>query len=253
MMSDHMNDSFSKKSFFIGFGVGIMSMLSVGFFVLLIILLAGNGVSFSKKNLTASVGGQVPSVADQGAPPEITLQDVSKDDHIRGDKSAEIAVVEYSDLECPFCKRFHQSMKDLLVAYPGKVKWVYRHFPLDQLHSKARKEATATECAFDLGGNEKFWEYTDKIFENTPSNNGLDLSLLPQFAKQIGLNEKKFNTCLESDKFADKIQTQVDDAIRAGARGTPYSVIITPDGGKYPLEGALPTEQLKQAVGQFLQ
>ena len=109
-----------------------------------------------------------------------TLDPVTPADHILGNPNAEVFIVEYSDLECPFCKQFHKSMLEIMSEYgaEGKVAWVYRHFPLDQLHSKARKEAEATECATELGGNDAFWEYTNKIFEITPSNNGLNLELL---------------------------------------------------------------------------
>ena len=83
---------------------------------------------------------------------------VTSEDHIRGDINAPVKIVEYSDTECPFCKRFHTTMQEVYNEYgkTGKVAWVYRHFPLDQLHSKARKEAEATECAAELGGNDKF-------------------------------------------------------------------------------------------------
>ena len=72
---------------------------------------------------------------------------VSDDDHKRG--SGTVYVIEYSDLECPFCKQFHSTLQDMMVEYEGKVVWVYRHFPLDMLHPKARAEAAATECAFE--------------------------------------------------------------------------------------------------------
>ena len=108
------------------------------------------------------------------------LDPVRADEHISGNPRAEIFIVEYSDFECPFCKTFHQTMKEIMREYPadGKVAWVYRHFPLDQIHSQARKEGEASECAAELAGNKGFWDYTNKLFEITPSNNKLDLGLL---------------------------------------------------------------------------
>lgn len=97
--------------------------------------------------------------------------DYDKDD-VRGPKNGKITLIEYSDLECPFCKRFHETMKQLLAKYPNDVRWVYRHSPIDQLHSKARSEAAAVECAREQG---KFWELTDLIFKVTPGNDGLVL------------------------------------------------------------------------------
>ena len=84
------------------------------------------------------------------------IKPVAAMDHIRGDAKAPVKVVEFSDPECPFCKRFHDTMREVVKAYDGKVAWVYRHFPLDSLHSKARKETEAMECAAELGGNDKF-------------------------------------------------------------------------------------------------
>jgi protein-disulfide isomerase len=95
------------------------------------------------------------------------IRPVSAEDHIRGNPNAPIVIVEYSDTECTFCSRFHKIMKQVMDEYgkAGKVAWVYRYFPLDQIHPKARKEAEALECAAELGGNDKFWAYTDRIYE----------------------------------------------------------------------------------------
>jgi protein-disulfide isomerase len=130
----------------------------------------------------------------------------------------------------------------------GKVAWVYRHFPLDQLHSKARKEAEATECAGELGGNEKFWSYLDRLMEITPANNGLDLAELPKIAQYVGLDVSKFNACLDSGKYAKKVQEQLTNAEATGGRGTPWSIVVGPDGKKYPLSGAQPLSAIKQLV-----
>src|SRR3990172_9010082 len=105
------------------------------------------------------------------------LRPVSKGrDHIRGDPAAPVTLVEYSDFECPFCKRFHGTVKKLVDESGGRVRWVFRHFPLDDLHPvKARKEAVASECAAELGGNDAFWKFADRFFELTPSNNRTDI------------------------------------------------------------------------------
>lgn len=153
---------------------------------------------------------------------------VSAEDHIRGNPNAEITIIEYSDTECPFCKRFHTSMQGIIDTYgkDGQVAWVYRHFPLDGLHSKTRKEAEATECAGELGGDESFWKYIDLVYTNTPANNGLDLAKLPEFAKSIGLDGAKFEQCLASGKYADKVGADLQSGIKIGIQGTPYSVMV---------------------------
>ena len=173
---------------------------------------------------------------------EIQIEPVTADDHILGNPKAPIMIVEFSDTECPFCKDFHTTMHKVIDTYgkTGKVAWVYRHFPIDTLHSKARKEAEATECAAELGGNDGFWKYIDGIYKKTPSNNGLDLSLLPKIAEENGLNKTEFETCLNSGRYADKVEKQYKDAVAAGGQGTPYTVIITKY-EKIPIsEGAIP-------------
>jgi protein-disulfide isomerase len=178
------------------------------------------------------------------------IRPVGDGDHIRGSRDAEVFVIEYSDTECPFCKQFHKTMKQVIDEYgdKGKVAWVYRHFPLDQLHSKARKEAVALECANELGGSDAFWKYTDRIYEITPANNGLDLAQLPVIAQFVGLDVQKFNTCLASNKYDKKIEDDVANATLIGGRGTPWSVVVHKKGKKYPLSGAQPLTSVKQII-----
>ena len=81
-------------------------------------------------------------------------------------KKAELIVVEFSDLDCPFCQKIHGTLQQVVDEYQGKVAWVYRHSPIDSLHPKARKKAEATECAAELGGNEAFWKFVAKFYED---------------------------------------------------------------------------------------
>jgi len=174
---------------------------------------------------------------------------VSSADHIRGNINAPVKIVEYSDTECPFCKQFHNTLKQVVAEYGDQVAWVYRHFPLDSLHSK---EAEATECAAELGGNDKFWAYLDRLMEVTPSNNGLDAAELPKIAQYVGLDVAKFNTCLSSGKYAQKIEEHVQNAMATGGQGTPWSVVIGKGDKKYPLSGAQPYQNVKQLIDTAL-
>ncbi len=178
------------------------------------------------------------------------MRAITKDDHIRGNPNAPVKIVEYSDTECPFCKRFHVTMNQVMNEYgkDGKVAWVYRHFPIDQLHPEARKQSEATECANELGGNDKFWEYLDRVYEVTPSNNGLRLTELPKIAEFVGLDVVKFNACLESGKYAAHVESDYQDAGATGGNGTPWSIVVDKNGKKYPLSGAQPYEALKQLI-----
>ncbi len=175
---------------------------------------------------------------------------ISSTDHIRGNPDAPVKIVEYSDTECPFCKRFHTTMKEVIAEYgkDGKVAWVYRHFPLDQLHSKARKEAVALECANEQGGNDKFWSYADRLYEVTPANNGLDPAELPKIAQYVGLDIQRFNTCLSSTKYDQHIEDEVQNAVATGGNGTPWSIVVGKNNKKYPLSGAQPLSAVKQLI-----
>lgn len=178
---------------------------------------------------------------------------VNSNDHILSNPEAPIVFVEYSDLECPFCKDFHNSMHQIINKYgkDGTVAWVYRHFPITQLHSKAPREAEATECAASLGGNDGFWAYTDRLYEITPSNNGLDLSELPNIAEEVGLDKDAFNECLNSGNFKKQIERSFQEAVDAGARGTPHTVIIVGN-QQVPIEGAQPFSSLDGFVQSIL-
>lgn len=177
------------------------------------------------------------------------LRPVSKGrDHIRGDTAAAVTLVEYSDFECPFCKRFHATAKRLVDESKGQVNWVYRHFPLDELHpGKARKEAVASECAAEIGGNDAFWKFADRFFELTPSNNRTDIdTVLPQIAREIGLDKTRFASCLGSGRHDRRIAEDVKDAVATGGQGTPWSFIVSKSGKAYPLSGAQPYAAVKQ-------
>ncbi len=228
--------------FLVGLVFGLLIAGTAGF---VWTITKGSGTTFGGGN----GGTQPPSPTGQ---PEIVIAPVTDKDHVRGDlKKAKVAIVEYSDTECPFCKDFHPTLKQVAQEYGDKVAWVYRHFPLEQLHPKALKEAEATECVNELGGPEKFWAFLDKVYEVTPANNGLDAAQLPVLAQQVGVDRTKFETCLSSGKYSQKIQDDIAAAGAAGAQGTPYSVILTGD-QKIPLEGAVPFAQIKSALDQLL-
>lgn len=101
---------------------------------------------------------------------QANLSPLSPTDHVLGDINAAVTVIEYSDLECPFCIRFHTVQETIMKEYAGRVKWVHRHFPLD-FHANAKPYAYAAECAAEVGGNDAFWKMIDYIFKNQPLKN----------------------------------------------------------------------------------
>ncbi|MBI4692318.1 MAG: DsbA family protein [Candidatus Terrybacteria bacterium] len=180
---------------------------------------------------------------------------IGPDDHVLGSPEAALTFILFTDFECPFCKRFNVTTKQMMEEYgkQGKILLVFRHFPLDSLHTKSRKEAEASECASDIGGNDKFWQYVDRLFEITPSNDKLELTELPKIAEYVGIDKEKFNECLNSGKFAARVQKDYEDAVASGAEGTPYFVIINKKGEKYPVSGALPYSEIKLILNQLLE
>lgn len=176
---------------------------------------------------------------------------IKNGEFVYGNEKADYVLVEYSDTECPYCKVFHNTVKSIVDNSNGKIAWVYRHYPLS-FHPKAPKEAEAIECAGELGGKEKFFAYIDKIFEITPSNNGLDETDLPNIAEAIGLNKEKFNECLSSGRQKVKVDSDTKEGRKYKVEGTPYTFITKKDGNKLEtletLNGALPEESVKELL-----
>jgi len=199
----------------------------------------------SKPSLKEIGQQQAQNLPDTNSQPQPTAPSVefkiTKDDHVRGDFNAPITLVEFSDFECPFCGRHYPTMNKILNDYKGKVRLVYKHFPLG-FHPNARKAAEASECAGEQG---KFWEYHDKIFENQSS--GLSIEKFKQWAKDLGLNSNKFNDCLDSGKYAQKVQADYQEGSQKGVNGTPATFV----NGQL-VSGALPYESFKQIIDSLL-
>jgi protein-disulfide isomerase len=206
------------------------------------------------------IAGAVFLVGNTGAKPttngsKVTARayDAAKD-HILGNPDAPVKVVEYMDLECPHCKIFNTTMHQIMDYYgsSGKVAWVARPFPLGSIHSKAPKEAEAAECAADQGGDAMYYKYIDKLFEVTPSNNGLDLDQLPVIAKDVGVaNIDQFNQCLSSGKYTKRINDSYSEAIAAGGQGTPY-ILVMVGTDSVVLNGAQPYDSMRAAIDTVL-
>ena len=206
--------------------------------------------------------------ANQPAPEQkVTVRPVDQKDHIRGNPNALIMLVEYSDYECPFCSQFHATMKKAIDKYgaSGKIAWVYRHFPLKQLHPNAPKIAAASECVSELGGNDAFWKFTDLVFGEKPIEKRTDptdgkskdylgftdLKRLPEFAERAGVDRNKFELCNNSGKYDDTIAKDVTEAIAAGGNGTPHTLIVAGNEIKATLPGAIPFENYSGSNGQM--
>ncbi|HEY79967.1 MAG TPA: hypothetical protein EYP25_01945 [Anaerolineae bacterium] len=167
---------------------------------------------------------------------------------VMGDPNAPVTIVEFSDYQCPFCQRhFQQVLPQLKKDYidTGKVRYVFKDFPLS-FHKQAMPAAMAAECAGEQG---KYWEMHDKLFsERDKWNENPDVNnVMKQFAKELGLDEKPFNACFDSEKYKDEILADQQEGMAAGVQGTPAFFI----NGQF-LSGAQPYEVFKQIIDQIL-
>lgn len=179
------------------------------------------------------------------------VRPVDATDNIRGNPNAPIMIVEYSDYDCPFCKRFHEdTMMPIIEKYgaSGQVAWVYRHFPIEQLHPNAPQIAAAAECVAELGGNEAFWTFSDLIFGDRSTNQPTNVAALPEYAVTAGIDAAAYEECVESGRTRDNVTADFQDAVNAGAQGTPYSLVLV-GGQRAEINGA----QSFQVVDSMIQ
>lgn len=174
------------------------------------------------------------------------FEPISTTDHTRGNANAPLKLVEYSDLQCPFCKIFHKSMLELYPEYitSGKVFWAYRHFPLVTIHENAKNLSIASECVAKLGGEESYWKFINGIFGD-PSER-FDMAKLPIVAKDSGVNTGQFVRCYSAKETVGIVDAAMLSGTKMGISGTPYAVIITPSGKTFPLAQAYPAETLRE-------
>lgn len=230
-----MFDNVSPKlTFWFGVLAAISILSTVGFFLLLAQILEGSastvkGAATKNTNTAAAApSAAAPSAVQPSVPEEVIPTGTIALDSLRNIRGkGDLTIVEYSDTECPFCKRFHSTMLQVIKEYDGKVRWVYKHSPIESLHAKAPREAQAIECA---GEQKKFWEYTDELFVRTPSNDGLEDSELFAIADAVGLDRKKFDACIEAGGAKDTIAADSAEGQKYGLQGTPYSLVIDKTG-----------------------
>jgi protein-disulfide isomerase/Tfp pilus assembly protein PilF len=134
---------------------------------------------------------------------------------LRGSSQAPVMIVEFSDFQCPFCRKVQGTLKSLLETYQGQVSLAYRDFPLRGMHSQAEIAAEASRCAGEQG---RFWEYHDLLFANPEKLNRRGLA---EMAASVKLDEQRFDACLSSGKYAKQVEQDIQDGIRAGVEGTP--------------------------------
>lgn len=182
-----------------------------------------------------------------------TPRPVTEDDYIRGNPNAPILMIEYSDYDCPFCKQFHGTMNQIMDEYgvTGKVAWVYRQFPLAQLHPNAPRLSEAALCVGDIGGNDAFWKFTDRIFAEREIDEATNVTLIPDYVEMAGVDVEAYRTCMDSTEMEEVVAASVQDALNIGAEGTPYTVVVVGD-QQAVINGAMSYDVVKSIVDNLI-
>jgi protein-disulfide isomerase len=225
------------------------------FYSVLVVLAFAVGVlvgymAWGRGGAVAAVPAQAAAAADNpvqnSAPtptPEIVRYDIPWEGYPAiGPEDAEIVIVEFSDYQCPYCLRWHQQVyNELMAAYPGKIRLVYRNLPLTSIHPEAMPAAIAAECA---GDQNAYWPYHDALFSGKYE---LGQDAYKQYASDLGLDMAAFEICLVENPNADAIQADMDFAINLGIRSTPTFFV-----NGLAIVGAQPIEVFKSVIDREL-
>ena len=192
-----------------------------------------------------------PGLSATGNP--ALVRPVGTSDHILGNPAAKVMLVEYADFDCDFCKGFNQTLQEIVAneGAKGDVAWVFREFPLTEIHPNAMKHAEAAECVAQAAGNDAFWKFSDALYTNQP----VDPSQYGTLAKAIdGLPGDSFASCYANAATTVDARINADrqNALDMGAVGTPFSVILV--NGKAPVvvNGSYSYDEIKQMLDQAL-
>lgn len=196
----------------------------IGLSILAGAILISASIFYNTNSMVSKLGGTGGAVAAAGAkqaPSAPVKVNERSDAPVLGKKDAKVTIIEFSDFQCPYCKKFNDNtFAQIKKEYvdTGKAKIVFRHFPLS-FHVNAEIAGEAAECANRQG---KFWDYHDLLFKNGQADGaGLDSASLKKYAEQVGLNTAKFNSCLDNGETAEIVKKDFADGQAAGTTGTP--------------------------------
>lgn len=208
------------------------------------------------------IGGIIVAVSIYASTPRVStgvmgnpslVRPVSSSDHIFGNPAAKVVVVEYADFDCEYCKDFNETMHQIIAneGTSGQVAWVYRQFPLTEIHPNALSHARAAECVAQTAGNDAFWKFETALFTAQP----VDPASYGTLAKNIGVSGDAFASCYasaETTAINTRIMGDRKNALDMGAQGTPYSIILV--SGKPPVEmaGGYSYDAAKEIIDQAL-
>jgi len=236
----------------IGAGIAIVSIISA--FMAVNIMDTSPELQFEENSPTLT---PIPTQQPTQPPGPQLIQGLLDDDPVKGNPDATVTIVEFSDFQCPFCQRFHQTTLPLILENyvdTGKVKFVYRDYPIVGLHPNgAIPTALAAECADEQG---MFWQYHDKLFQTQKNWERLAtadvVNELKTFAADLELDTNQFNDCLNSGKYMDEINNDLQDGTSYGVTGTPGFFIGNEERGYIKVSGAQPYSVFQKVLDQML-
>lgn len=241
------NENLPKKT-----SISLPAAIVTGAVIIAIALMIVLGSKNSDSKPPKDTTNTTPPAEVKEVPADVAI--VRNNDHILGDPTkAEIAIIEYSDSDCPFCIKFHPTLQTIYKDYDGKVALVYRYFPLDSLHPNASTEAVALECVAQLGGNDAFNKYLDTIINVTLSPNPKSNEALVGYAKAEGIDEDLFKKCIADPAAANRVKSNAEEAQKIGAQGTPFSIAVNlKTGAQEIIPGAYPLEYVREIIDSLL-
>jgi len=193
-----------------------------------------------------------PTLAPTTAGNPALVRPVSSSDHILGNPTAPVIIVEYSDFDCAYCKSFNDILHQIVAneGTKGQVAWVFRQFPLTELHPNALKHAEATECAAKAGSNDAFWKFASALYANQPA----DPSRYGEFASLAGISGTAFTACYTNaaNEVDEHIMADRQNALDTGAQGTPYSLILVKGRPPVVMDGAYTYDAVKLLIDDAL-
>jgi len=178
----------------------------------------------NKISLKSKQKQQLQSAISQKA--QKILRPVSTDDHIYGSPTAPISIIEFSDFECPYCRKIHPVLKRLVNESKDQVNWVFRHYPLSFHKPNAQLEAEASECIAHLAQNEGFWTFIDALFAQPRRGKQNRDQLINRAAAKVNISPQSLDKCIKTEKFKKRVNMDEKEALEIGLRGTPANILI---------------------------
>lgn len=213
--------------------------------------LVGAAVLYANKgnNVAGNQQQGQPQDQQQGQQPEskayLNVAKITSQDHIYGNKKAKIKVVAYTDLECPYCSKFHPIIKNIVDESNGEIALVLRYFPLP-FHPQAQEAAESAECVYAKGGDSAYWKFVDNTFAAYDKSEGAKIDLAA-VASKSGAN---ISSC-DKASYDQKIKEQAANGQESGLQGTPFAVVVVNGEAKGTIDGAYPKERVQQIISDL--